>query len=315
MYESRTGQPGRPFLHIHADDYGMSDSSCRRIEDCIHGGCLNGISLMPNGCLEEAAGRCANLGVPVAVHLNLVEGKPLTPPEKIPLLVGKDGCFSNSFFGLLLLSLSPKRQDMAKQVALELRTQIQAVRELLPEDAPVLLDSHQHTHMIPLIFHALLKIAEEDRLEVSYLRIPAEPIGPFLREPSLYHTYQPVNIVKNAVLNFLWLFNRSAFRKTGIPTALFCGILLSGHMDADRVLKVFPHFVRLAQKRGCDLEFLFHPGYIEPGEEFLDPNKTSFCAFYRSDGRKAENTALRDARICALAAEQNQTAPVPQAIM
>lgn len=309
MAKSRTGQLRKPFLHIHADDYGMNDGSCRRIEKCIHGGCLNGISVMPNGCLE--CGQLDEMDISMAVHLNLVEGRPLTPPEEIPLLVGADGYWKYSFFGLLLLSLGPKRKEMARQVSLELRAQIAAVRKLLPGNAPVLLDSHQHTHMIPLIFHALLKIVEEDRLEVSYLRIPAEPIGPFLREPSLYHTYQPVNIVKNAVLNFLWLFNRSAFRKTGIPTAMFCGILLSGHMDADRVLKVFPHFVRLAEKRGCDLEFLFHPGYIKPGEEFLDSRKASFNAFYLSEGRKAESAALRDARLCALAQQYtHETAAV-----
>ena len=297
MANSRTGR--KPFLYIHADDYGMNDSSCRRIETCIQGGCLNGISLMPNGCL--APGQLDRLDIPMAVHLNLVEGRPLTPPEEIPLLVGTDGYWKYSFFGLLLLSLGPRRKEMARQVSLELRAQIASVRRLLPANAPVLLDSHQHTHMIPLIFHALLKIVEEEQMDVSYLRIPAEPIGPFLREPSLYHTYQPVNMVKNAVLNFLWLFNRSAFRKSGIPTAIFCGILFSGHMDADRVLKVFPHFVRLAQKRGCDLEFLFHPGYIKPGEEFLDSRKASFNAFYLSEGRKAESAALRDARLCALA--------------
>ena len=93
--------------------------------------------------------------------------------------------------------------------------------------------------------------------------------------------------------------------------AMFCGILFSGHMDADRVLKVFPHFVRLAQKRGCDLEFLFHPGYIKTGEEFLDSRKASFNAFYLSEGRKAESAALRDARLCALAEQyRHETAAV-----
>ena len=299
----------QPRIHIHADDYGMISQSNERIHSCWEHGCIDGVSVMVNGRQPAMMGEHSM--IPVALHLNLVEGKPLSDPEKIPLLVRPDGFFAHAFFDLLLLSLSGKRKELERQLYLELDAQFLAFARLYPAQRELSVDSHQHTHMIPLIFHALLKIVEEDRLDVSYLRIPAEPIGPFLREPSLYHTYQPVNMVKNAVLNFLWLFNRSAFRKSGIPTAIFCGILLSGHMDADRVLKVFPHFVRLAQKRGCDLEFLFHPGYIKTGEEFLDSRKASFNAFYLSEGRKAESAALRDARLCALAEQyRHETAAV-----
>lgn len=105
------------------------------------------------------------------------------------------------------------------------------------------------------------------------MRIPTEPIGPFLREPSLYLTYRPTNLVKNAVLNSLWYFIGSS------SVAIFCGILFSGEMDQRRLAKVFPHFLRLAQNRGMDLEFLFHPGAILPGEPFLDPKKRGSVTF------------------------------------
>ena len=166
-------------------------------------------------------------------------------------------------------------------------------QRLFPNERELLLDSHQHTHMIPLVFSTLLRAIRDLGLEVSYMRIPAEPIGPFLREPSLYWTYRPTNLVKNAVLNFLWCFNRKAFRESGISTAIFCGILFSGEMDQRRLAKVFPHFLRLAQNRGMDLEFLFHPGAILPGEPFLDPKKTGFCDFYRSSGRLTDGETVR----------------------
>ena len=147
--------------------------------------------------------------------------------------------------------------------------------------------------MIPLVFSTLLRAIRDLGLKVSYMRIPAEPIGPFLREPSLYLTYRPTNLVKNAVLNSLWYFNRKQFRESGISTAIFCGILFSGEMDQRRLAKVFPHFLRLAQNRGMDLEFLFHPGAILPGEPFLDPKKTGFCDFYRSSGRLTDGETVR----------------------
>ena len=275
----------QPRVNIHADDYGMTNHSNARIQACWEHGCVNGVSVMVNGNepLLPSGSR-----VSAALHLNLVEGKPITPAEKIPLLVRKDGCFRHSFFGLLMLSLSPKRDELERQLYLEIVAQLGEFRRLFPDEPALLLDSHQHTHMIPMVFTTLLRGVRDCGLNVSYMRIPAEPIGPFLREPSLYHTYRPANLVKNVVLNFLWCFNRKEFRESGISTSVFCGILFSGEMDQRRLTRVFPHFLHLAEKRGMDLEFLFHPGAILPGESFLDPDKTGFCDFYRSPGRQTD---------------------------
>ena len=280
----------QPCINIHADDYGMNAKCNARIQTCWEQGCVNAVSVMVNGnepLLPEDS------RVPVALHLNLVEGKALTPAEQVPLLVREDGYLKHSFFWLMILSLSPKRRQLEQQLYLEIQAQLVQFQRLFPNERELLLDSHQHTHMIPLVFSTLLRAIRDLGLEVSYMRIPAEPIGPFLREPSLYLTYRPTNLVKNAVLNFLWYFNRKQFRESGISTAIFCGILFSGEMDQRRLAKVFPHFLRLAQNRGMDLEFLFHPGAILPGEPFLDPKKTGFCDFYRSSGRLTDGETVR----------------------
>ena len=280
----------QPCINIHADDYGMTAQCNARIQTCWEQGCVNAVSVMVNGnepLLPEDS------RVPVALHLNLVEGKALTPAEQVPLLVREDGYLKHSFFWLMILSLSPKRRQLEQQLYLEIQAQLVQFQRLFPNERELLLDSHQHTHMIPLVFSTLLRAIRDLGLKVSYMRIPAEPIGPFLREPSLYLTYRPTNLVKNAVLNFLWYFNRKQFRESGISTAIFCGILFSGEMDQRRLAKVFPHFLRLAQNRGMDLEFLFHPGAILPGEPFLDPKKTGFCDFYRSSGRLTDGETVR----------------------
>ena len=280
----------QPCINIHADDYGMTAKCNARIQTCWEQGCVNAVSVMVNGnepLLPEDS------RVPVALHLNLVEGKALTPAEQVPLLVREDGYLKHSFFWLMILSLSPKRRQLEQQLYLEIQAQLVQFQRLFPNERELLLDSHQHTHMIPLVFSTLLRAIRDLGLKVSYMRIPAEPIGPFLREPSLYLTYRPTNLVKNAVLNSLWYFNRKQFRESGISTAIFCGILFSGEMDQRRLAKVFPHFLRLAQNRGMDLEFLFHPGAILPGEPFLDPKKTGFCDFYRSSGRLTDGETVR----------------------
>lgn len=279
----------QPRINIHADDYGMTHQSNARIQACWERGCVNGVSVMVNGNEPLLP---ADSRVPAALHLNLVEGKPLSPAEKIPLLVRKDGYFKHSFFGLLMLSLSPTRGEMEKQLYLEIEAQFKEFMRLYPKEPELFLDSHQHTHMIPMVFSTLLRVVRDCGLRVSYLRVPAEPIGPFLREPSLYHTYRPTNLLKNVVLNILWCFDRKEFRKSGIHTSIFCGILFSGEMDQQRLTKVFPHFKRLAERRKMDLEFLFHPGAILPGEPFLDPEKTGFCDFYRSPGRQTDGETV-----------------------
>ncbi|MDO5546548.1 MAG: ChbG/HpnK family deacetylase [Eubacteriales bacterium] len=276
----------QPRINIHADDYGMVSQSNQRIQACWENGCINGVSVMVNGSQPALAGECP--AIPAALHLNLVEGRPLTPSDQVPLLVRPDGMFAHSFFGLLLLSFSGKRKELERQLYLEIEAQLMAFQRLYPALEELSVDSHQHTHMIPLVFHTLLRVIRDRNIRVGYLRVPAEPIVPFLLEPSLYPTYRPVNLLKNIVLNILWQFNRRAFRESGISTAIFCGIIFSGEMDEGRLKKVFPHFCRLASRREQDLEFLFHPGAILPGEPFLDPDKAGFCQFYLSPGRQTD---------------------------
>lgn len=297
-----------PFIYVHADDYGMSIDTCQRIQDCWENGCLNSISIMPNGCVEYAIKSAKQMNIPCVIHLNLVEGEGLTDPDKINLLVGANGYMKNSFLNLLLLSLSPKRKVMEEQLYLEIRAQIFALKKCFHEDEQISIDSHQHTHMIPLVFKTILRVIEDYKIPVRYLRIPAEPIWPFIIEPSLYHTFKPVNIIKNLILNFLWLFDRRKFRNSGISSALFCGIVFSGKMDADRLMKIFPHFYKLAVKRGCDLEFLFHPGFVKPGEKLMDPYKKSFHKFYHSYGREIEYVTLHEKDWCQLIKDRNSAA-------
>lgn len=283
---------GQPFIYSHADDFGMTKESCERILDCCRNGQLSRVSILPNGCLDYAAEKLQEYHLPCAVHINLVEGKALSPAKEVDLIADEKGYLKYDFLPLLLLSLSPKRRQLEQQLYREIRRQILAVAAILPAGTTFALDSHQHTHMIPLIFKTILRIVEEEHLPVDFMRIPAEPLSPFLAEPSLYRTYAPVNVVKNLILNFLWLFDKKAFRRSGLKSALFCGILFSGNMNKERVLKVYPHFLKLAQKKHFDMEFLFHPGYLNPEEEPLDRNKPGFCQFYLSRGRKNEAQTL-----------------------
>lgn len=286
----------KPTVYIHADDYGMTPETCRRILRCYDEGCLNYVGIVPNGCMAEAAGLLNERpDLPRSIHLNLVEGPALSSPGRESLLTGKNGHMKHSFGGLFLLSLSPLRKRLADEAYEEIRCQLLRVMEDVPLENGLCIDSHQHIHMIPLLFRTLIRVIDDCGLTVKQIRIPAEPLSPFLKEPVLYKTYSPVNVIKNIVLNILWLLDRRSFRRLGIKRTLFCGLIFSGKMD-ERVRRVYPHFYHLAEKKGWDLELVFHPGYQKPGEPEFDPCKTSFSSFYHSPGRVIENRFLREER-------------------
>ena len=285
-------------IWIRADDFGMTRESCQRIVQCIDNGLVNGVSILPNGCLSYGAELLKGRNLKLSVHLNFVEGRGLCRLEEIPLLVNKNGRMSHSFFGLLMLSCSPKRKELETQICREAKAQIREVCSRFQSESITGLDSHQHTHMIPAVYKGVMRAVGETGMDAAYLRVPAEPVMPFLKEPSLYMTYSPVNVVKQAVLNLLWNVLRKDIEKRHMQHPVFCGILFSGFMDKERVLKVLPRFKKIAEKRNCDLELLFHPGYIQRGEEVMDPLKTSFNSFYYSEGRKIEYHTLMQLKDC-----------------
>ena len=278
-------------IYFCADDYGLCPSVSERIEECAKNGALNKVSCFPNfdtlpfeRCFDDSK-------ISWGLHINLVEGNALSDPKSIPLLATRDGRFRHTFVGLLKLSLIKKSQ-LEQELYREIKAQILFYTTKLPKGTRIFLDSHQHTHMIPLVFRVLMRVIKEQKLVVSYLRIPAEPIVPYLLTPSLYLTYSVVNLTKQWLLKLLWQRNKKEFYKYHIPTAYFMGILFSGHMDEKRVRKVLPYYIRLAKKKNRDIEVLFHPGYPNPEDVKATGEKLSFMDFYLSPGRKVEYEAL-----------------------
>lgn len=283
-------------IYFCADDYGLSKESCTRIEKCVNDGVLNKISVLPNGIVPEFKERLINKNVQLSLHLNLVEGHSLSAPAEIPLLVSPEGFFKHSFIGLCLLAFSPKRKTFAKQLRSELQQQLRFWKTHIGSETPFFIDSHQHVIMIPLIFKTLLRVIREENITVSHLRLPSEPLLPYLLTPSLYLTYKPANIIKQWLLNFFSFFNKRILKKHNISYSCFMGILFSGKMDEARISKVLPHYLRYIEKHNQTLEMCFHPGYFEQGEKLMDGSQKGFDKFYYSSGRVDEFHTLLNLR-------------------
>ena len=278
-------------IYICADDYGLCDSMSAHIQQCIDQGALNKVSVFPNFDRIDLHKISGNKNTRISLHLNLVEGKCMADAGGIDLLADKNGNLKHTFGGLFMLNLfHPKK--LQTQLYKEIKAQIVLWKNILPEDVPFCIDSHQHTHMIPSVFKALLKVLSDEKINVEYMRIPAEPILPYIKTPSLYFAYSAVNIIKQWLLKFLWLINKKRAKEYKIPSSYFFGILFSGKMDEKRVNKILPKYIKMAEKDGKDIEVLFHPGYLTKNEVDCKNKNIVFKEFYISANRKTEFDSL-----------------------
>ena len=275
-------------IYFCADDYGISKISNTRIEECLKNGVLNKISVLPNSDALDFKRRLLGENVKLSLHLNLIEGYPLSKKEDVSLIVSDKGFFKYSFIGLFFLSIFGNRSLLEKQLYNEIKMQIDFWKKEMGEETPILVDSHQHTHMIPLVFKTLMRVIKEENVEVEYIRIPAEPILPYIKSPSLYFKFRPIGLIKQWLLKFLKFVNRKELKKANIKSALFMGIMFSGQLSEDKINKLLPYY----KKQNENIEIAFHPGYLESGESLIDGFRQNFKKFYYSKWRRIEYDTL-----------------------
>ncbi len=159
---------------IHADDYALTLNTSKDMLACMQAGRLDSISIVPNmSCFEE----CMELlyrEIPklpflplLSVHLDFVEGRSLAGKAAAPDLVkpGTD-LMGLGWGGLFAASYLPhKRKKIRAQLVCEIKAQIAkaqtaietcigiAARHSIPCGQKGLrIDSHQHAHMIPVVW-------------------------------------------------------------------------------------------------------------------------------------------------------------------
>lgn len=280
----------------HADDYGLFPTQSWRIMDCIRGGVVNGVSVMPNSpYLSEYMEMLRPFvkDLRIAVHLNFMEGHSICTPEEIDLLVNKRGIFNVSFGKLLLASVLPGRRRYRAQLKKEIRAQIHAVTPYL-EDRPRRIDSHSHYHMLPVVFDALMDVIQEENLSVSYIRIPEEYVKIYFSCRKELVQFLPINLLKVLVLNLLAKRNKRKYRKflESLEQSVFCGVMYSGRMCSQNMGVLLPEMEHLAKRCGKNLEVLAHPGGVYEQEDIGLLTNEGDVAFLTSDLRQAEAEAF-----------------------
>ena len=63
-------------------------------------------------------------------------------------------------------------------------------------------------------------------------------------------------------------------------------------LNETKIKKVLPSYLKLARKKGKDIEIGFHPGHIKNAENLIMGNRKDFHKFYMSSWRKTEYDTL-----------------------
>lgn len=145
-------------LVVTADDLGYSDGVDAAIVAAHRGGIVRSASLLVTFPRAEQAAELARSesGLEVGLHLDLVEGRPVSDPSRVRTLVDVDG----RFLGLVrLFGRLATGRIRAAEIATEIREQVRRARSL---GTPALAwDSHRHTHLFPLVARVVGAVARQ----------------------------------------------------------------------------------------------------------------------------------------------------------
>ncbi len=284
-------------INVHADDYGLGKEISNNIIDCINYGIVNSISIICNtkDFIDsiKIIKKSTN-GVRTSLHINLVEGSPLTDPSKVYMIINKDGEFRYSFITIWLkyiLSTRYTRTKLREQIKTEIKSQIERYCNYYSDSKVLRLDSHMHLHMIPFIFDIYIELSEE--YDINFIRIPYEIIS-FNRRG--FYNYFSANFIKNCLLNYLSKRNSPKLKKAKINrNDYFIGVFSSGNMSTHVVNLALRRINKYSNPKSVDI--LFHPGGVEHKNSVNWTKNNMFITYYSSDNRQKEKNILKGAEL------------------
>jgi hopanoid biosynthesis associated protein HpnK len=157
-------------LIVTVDDFGAAVAVNEAVERGHREGIVTAASLMAGGeAFADAVERARRLpGLGVGLHVVLVDGRPVLPPEQVPALVSGDGRFHCDMVRTAFaIALSPAARA---QMRAEVEAQFAAFAATgLRLDH---VNAHKHFHLHPMIASAILEIGA--RYGMRAVRVPHE---------------------------------------------------------------------------------------------------------------------------------------------
>ena len=284
---------------INADDFGFSPRVNSAILRCAERGTITAASVMVNMPYAEEAFAQVQKRVPhlsLALHFTLTSGKPICPPEDVPMLVNAHGFFHLGFPNLLRYLASNARQALLAQIAAELSAQLLLMEQLARKYQCRFdhLDSHQHVHAISDIWELLHR---ESTLRCLPLRVPREHWGNFKRCYQRGWTWFPQGLLKQAILNRCL---RNISQEIG-----YFGILETGRMDTSALSAIFQSVGQRAVWETYEINT--HPSALSEADNEMTCCSEADKQFHASSWREREFQVLNDDDVIRWAQQYNIT--------
>ncbi len=242
-------------LIINCDDYGWDAPATAAIQELAARHRISSTTIMANLAPDADLRALRPLlpNISTGLHLNLIDGAPLSRASDVPTLVGPDGQF---FKGQKLLARFLSGRVRASELETEVGAQLaRLVRFGIPVSHA---DSHQHQHLYPGLGPVLTGILR--RHGVRRLR---------------RWSTQPGYALRGHLLNAFGVASRYGLRGFRSPNALLADF--SAAQDA--TLPLFAQGLARAFRRGPLVEFMTHPGLANREASYL--NRVAEYEFWR----------------------------------
>lgn len=208
------------YLIFNADDFGFTPDVNAGIIHCHRNGVLRATTLMANGEAFDDAVRLAREtpSLDIGCHLVLIQGRSLLTGEELP------GNWKHFLAALAWRRLHPYRElraQMEKMIAAGLR--------------PSHLDTHKHTHVVPQVLSAVIRLAHE--FNVPFIRLPFDA------------GWKPVRLLDG-------YSRRKIARERVRATDRFLGFRLTDGLSEQSLLDALPAIT------DGSTEFMCHPGFL-----------------------------------------------------
>jgi predicted glycoside hydrolase/deacetylase ChbG (UPF0249 family) len=123
----------------------------------------------------------------------------------------------------------------------------------------VFLNSHEHIHMLPVLFKLSLELAKE--YQIPYLR---------LSQADWSWPLSGAGLIRNGLLQVMASINQQQLKR---PMPIFLGLAASGKLNLDYLRRVFSRL-----KAGVTYELMCHPGYLVAGD-ITNPHLLAYHAW------------------------------------
>ena len=250
---------------VNADDLGYSVRRDTGILCAFRDGTISSASLIVNGATSDTAAKSAkDARLPVGLHLNLTEGRPLSDA---PHIVDERGylLYKMNFWYL------KKTPQVLADIARETRAQLEKFKDLMG-DYPTRVDGHQHVHVARQVPETIAPVLRE--CGVKCVRIPdQDPDHMDWLDAQTRRRYESRYVPSVTA--------RLVYGRHGLKSPMsFVGLGISGgEMTMERIHTCM---------RKCigTTEFMVHPGFLTPDSESKD-------AFDSDPGRLREYHVLK----------------------